>query len=77
MKNDGKNAFRFYGETNDSKIKKCTEASIEEITSRLRERENGRIICSRILAILRKIYRFWAKYCKREQRSTMCIVHDR
>ena len=60
VKNDGKNAFRFYGETNDSKIKKCTpKASIEEITS---------------YGNVEKIYRFLERNIATENREVQCVL---
>lgn len=74
VKNDGKNAFRFYGETNDSKIKKCTpKASIEEITSRLREKKmEGSFVVE--YGNFEKIYRFLERNIARENREVQCVL---
>ena len=74
VKNDGKNAFRFYGETNDSKIKNCTpKASIEEITSRLREKKmEGSFVVE--YGNFEKIYRFLERNIARENREVQCVL---
>lgn len=74
VKNDGKNAFRFYGEMNDSKMKNCTpRASIEEITSRLREKKmEGSFVVE--YGNFEKIYRFLERNIARENREVQCVL---
>lgn len=74
VKNDGKNAFRFFDETSNGKEKKNTpKATLAEITKRLREKKmEGSLVVE--YNNFEKIYRFMERNIAREKREVQCAL---
>lgn len=74
VKNDGKNAFRFYDETSNGRNTKNTpKAKLTEITNRLRERKmEGSFVVE--YNNFEKIYRFMERNIAREKREVQCVL---
>ncbi len=74
VKNDGKNAFRFYDETsNGRRTRNTPRASLVEITKRLREKKmEGSFVVE--YNNFEKIYRFMERNIAREQREVQCVL---
>ena len=74
VKNDGKNAFRFFDETEKDR-RRCDipKASLQEITARLREKKmEGSFVVE--YGNFEKIYRFMERNLAREQREVQCVL---
>lgn len=74
VKNDGKNAFRFFDETSTGrKTKNTTKATLEEIKNRLREKKmEGSFVVE--YNNFEKIYRFMERNIAREKREVQCVL---
>lgn len=74
VKNDGKNAFRFYDETSNGRnIKNTPKATLTEITNRLREKKmEGSFVVE--YNNFEKIYRFMERNIAREKREVQCVL---
>ncbi len=74
VKNDGKNAFRFFDETSSGrKIKNTPKATLTEITNRLREKKmEGSFVVE--YNNFEKIYRFMERNIAREKREVQCVL---
>lgn len=74
VKNDGKNAFRFYDEVQrEHKQNDTPKATIGEITSRLREKKmEGSFVVE--YSSFEKIYRFLERNIGRENRQVQCVL---
>lgn len=74
VKNDGKNAFRFYDEIVEQKIKKnVAKVTLSEITSRIKEKKmEGSFVVE--YESFEKIYRFLERNIARENRKVQCVL---
>lgn len=74
VKNDGKNAFRFFDETSSGRnIKNTPKATLGEITNRLREKKmEGSFVVE--YNNFEKIYRFMERNIAREKREVQCVL---
>lgn len=74
VKNAGKNAFRFYDETSNSRRTRNTpKATLGEITNRLREKKmEGSFVVE--YNNFEKIYRFMERNIARDKREVQCVL---
>ena len=74
VKNDGKNAFRFFDETSHGRRTRNTQkATLGEITNRLREKKmEGSFVVE--YNNFEKIYRFMERNIAREKREVQCVL---
>lgn len=74
VKNAGKNAFRFYDETSNSRRKRNTpKATLGEITNCLREKKmEGSFVVE--YNNFEKIYRFMERNIARDKREVQCVL---